>query len=1651
VINGGVSITYTPTLDFNGIDTFTYTIGDGQGGTDTATVTVTVAPVNDPPDAVDDALANVPEPGPASLDVLANDTDLDGDVPTITGVGAGVCGVAVNNATHLSYTPNNVPADCAESFTYTIGDGNGGMDTATVSFTVVNVNVAPTAVDDAVGTNEDVPVTFDPRANDNDPDTDPLTITAVSAPGSGGAVINGGVSITYTPTLDFNGIDTFTYTIGDGQGGTDTATVTVTVANVNDPPVGVVDAGVTNEDSSVVVSVLTNDTDPDIPTPGDTLSVFSVGNGLAGTTVISGGGTTVTYTPGAAAQALAAGGVLLDSFTYVAQDAAGAQSSATIVSITIGGLNDGPSAVDESFDALGNTALEVSAASSVSPGVFVVGSVLANDTDPDAPDVLTATPVVGGASANGGVVNLAADGTFTYTPPAAFAGADTFDYTVNDGNLGSDTGTVTVTISGVVWYVDNTAPGGGNGTSTSRFNTLGAAEATAGTGDTIYVFEGDGTDTGQSVGIALQNNQRLVGAGAALTTGGTFNGVVDQQLLAAGNRPTVSNGAGSGLTATNVDVEIRGLRLTGTSGVTLTKSDAGTTNVVVADNVLTGSGTGFAAQTGVGAGTLNLAFDRNTGLSGASGPAVDVDGSAGGALNITAFADNTVDAATSGVGISIDTAIFDANPGDADFTGDQIAAGTTVVGDAGIPDPTGGSGVVLTNVRGDLAFTGLTVTSTGTGVLASGIGAFNAGAGTGFRLTTPGSGSIATGGGPALALSTVEAAVELASIGTIGSPTTGVSLSAVSGTVAIGSGSISNPIGTAFVVSGGDATVSYGGTIAKSAVSLAVDIQNRAGGSATFGGTIAQTGGSGITIVGATAPSPVTFNGAVTLGTTGVRNNGGLVINNNGQASTVSFTGGLAVATTAAAGVTASNGGTLNVNAGTLDTAGAGATGVVLNGITSGVSFTAAIVNATGASGISLTSVTGTTTFGSLAVTSTGGTGIVATNAGTLNVSNGTIGTTTGPALDVDSTTFAGSGFTSVSSSGSGTTGIDLTSVAGTLTMSGGSVATASGTAFNVSGGNGAISYAGSITNTIGRSVSITGKTVGSVTLSGNISDTGTGTGILVQNNTGGAIAFSGGSKTVNTGGNAAVQLLTNGGATIDFTGGGLDIDTTTGTGFTATGGGTVTVSGGGNTINSTGTTALNMSGVTIGAGAATFQSITSAGSANGIVLNTVTNAVANGIQVTGVGTTDGSGGTISNKTARGIEVLSTNNVTLRNMTLTSANTTNGPGTCDNLGDNSGCNAAIHLNAVNTAVLDNVDIGGTTAQYAINGRSVANFSLQNSTATACGNEVNEGCLRLVDTTGTSNITNSNLSFPSERAAQIENTTGTLALTVANSTFRDTQSSVLGADGLEMLIRGTSNVTVDITGSSFLRNRTNGLQVLVEDTGVGNVDVTGSTFDRAAGIGIGLDLSASDTGQLTYNVIGNPLINSNGGPAFNSFADQNAVVRGRVNNNPSIQVGGVSTSGIGIRVNSNDSADMIVEVSGNTVGNIGFDIAIDALARGLGGAACGTGCTAGRLDVTMNGNTTTLADMLGLYDIRTQAQESNTVCANVTNNAASAVGIVAYRARTTLANSTLLLQGFNTNATTTWNNNGNTPAGSVSDSQNGTLAGATCRTVSHPLP
>jgi VCBS repeat-containing protein len=266
------SFTYTPAPGYNGTDTFTYAAGDGDLS-DEATVTIDVGAVNDPPLAVDDE-ASTDEDTPATIAVLTNDSDSDDDDLDVASITQGSDGsVTLNTDGTITYNPN-ANFNGSDSFGYTISDGNGGSDDATVSITVTAVNDAPVAHDDAFDVDEDTELVVNAPgvlANDEDLDQDELTAVLVTGPGAGTLNLNADGSFTYTPAPGYNGTDSFTYAADDGEL-SDEATVTIDVGAVNDPPLAVDDEAFTDADSPVTIAVLLNDTDPD----DDDLSVTDV-------------------------------------------------------------------------------------------------------------------------------------------------------------------------------------------------------------------------------------------------------------------------------------------------------------------------------------------------------------------------------------------------------------------------------------------------------------------------------------------------------------------------------------------------------------------------------------------------------------------------------------------------------------------------------------------------------------------------------------------------------------------------------------------------------------------------------------------------------------------------------------------------------------------------------------------------------------------------------------------------------------------------------------------------------------------------------------------------------------------------------------------------------------------------------------------------------------------------------------------------------------------------------------------------------------------------------------------------------------------------------------------------------------------------------
>ncbi|TOD50658.1 tandem-95 repeat protein, partial [Vibrio parahaemolyticus] len=267
IVNGVATI--TPTADWNGKETITFTAKDPSGESVNQTVDFTVAPVVD----IEVDSADVVEDTPTIINVLGNDTfestdkvvSLDAENGPKNGT------VIVNNDGTVTYTPddNYVGED---TFTYIVTSG-GVSESTTVSVDVTPENDAPVAKDDTAITDEDTPVTIDVLPNDTDVDGDKLSIESASVPKEQGTVEVVDGKLVFTPAENFNGHAEITYTVTDGEL-TDVAKVTVTVNPVNDAPTIKVDAveSITEDAVStdtVVATLTVRDTD----TPEDQLTV----------------------------------------------------------------------------------------------------------------------------------------------------------------------------------------------------------------------------------------------------------------------------------------------------------------------------------------------------------------------------------------------------------------------------------------------------------------------------------------------------------------------------------------------------------------------------------------------------------------------------------------------------------------------------------------------------------------------------------------------------------------------------------------------------------------------------------------------------------------------------------------------------------------------------------------------------------------------------------------------------------------------------------------------------------------------------------------------------------------------------------------------------------------------------------------------------------------------------------------------------------------------------------------------------------------------------------------------------------------------------------------------------------------------------------
>ena len=271
-INVG-NLTFTPVAGASGAgyDSFGFSVHDGAAySASSYTLTIDVSAINSAPVAANDSLSTNEDSALAidvANDLLANDTDADGDVLTVSGFIQTANGIVTDNGDGTwSYSPNPNFFGI-DTLSYSIADGNGGTDTATVTINVASVNDLPTGASDTFTTNNStvlvIDVATDLLANDSDLESSTLTIATVSQPVNGSLVDNGDGTYTYSPDSSYIGTDTFTYDVVDANGGLAQVTVTINVTPVV----------VTEDESDPAEEIDANTSPVELPQENDPIDV----------------------------------------------------------------------------------------------------------------------------------------------------------------------------------------------------------------------------------------------------------------------------------------------------------------------------------------------------------------------------------------------------------------------------------------------------------------------------------------------------------------------------------------------------------------------------------------------------------------------------------------------------------------------------------------------------------------------------------------------------------------------------------------------------------------------------------------------------------------------------------------------------------------------------------------------------------------------------------------------------------------------------------------------------------------------------------------------------------------------------------------------------------------------------------------------------------------------------------------------------------------------------------------------------------------------------------------------------------------------------------------------------------------------------------
>ena len=828
-----------------------------------------VAVADGPYSVNEDATTTVPAPG-----VLANDTDAD--------PGTTLTAVLVSGPTHAaSFTLNAdgsfsyAPAanyNGADSFTYKANDGTADSNTVTASITVNAVNDAPsftkgadqTVLEDAgAQTVTSWATSISAGPPDESGQTLAFTVTNGNNPlFSAQPALSSTGTLTYTPAANANGTATVTVTLkdngGTANGGVDTSapqTFTINVTAVNDPPsftkgadqtvledagaqtvtnwATAIAAGPANESTQTVAFTVTNNNN----------AMFSTQPAVSSTG-------TLTYQSAPDANGTASVTVTLKDNGGTANGGNDTSAPQTF-NINVTPVNDAPRGVADATHAVtGNVKINAPA-----PGLLTGVTDVEGDT---------LIPQVDASNASLGNITINSDGSYTYNPKPGHEGTDTVKFKVCDNGTPtacSAVHTLTLTVTNMIWFVDNNVTTNGDGRLGTPFKLLSDFQSlNDGTGDhpaandSIFLDRNVATDY---VGpVTLLNGQKLFGKGgtAAIASMAGITLAPDSATLptTSGTAPRIVTTTGT-LNAVNLNGAggsntIRGISIGNTTGAGIAGASFGT--LTATETAVGPSRSGAALN--LSAGTLNsVTFSDVSSTSGASAVTLgNIDGnltiSAG---SITGYTANGFLIQTAGGSATISYAGTIGNGSGTSVNISGKDAGTTTFSGSITQGGTGAGISMSSNTGGTTNFTGaVTVNGGGAGV--------NLATNSGATISFSG-GVVISGGANAAFAATGGGTVGVTGTNNTLATTTGVALNVANTTIS------SNGLAFKSISAGTSASGPANGIVLNNTGSNA-GLTVAGTGSANSGGTIQKTTGAGVLLTSTKSPS---FNNLQILNT----------------------------------------------------------------------------------------------------------------------------------------------------------------------------------------------------------------------------------------------------------------------------------------------------------------------------------------------------------------------------------------------------------------------------------------------------------------------------------------------------------------------------------------------------------------------------------------------------------------------------------------------------------------------------------------------------------------------------------------------------------------------------------------------------------------